>query len=72
MVRQTSWRAHGPNAWLLSSYDGFVGWLMLAWTAVFGIVLYWCYGRRQWGRSRLVGDQPEQRVESRERIFEFQ
>ena len=28
-----------PAAWLLSSFDGFVGWLLLAWCVVMGIWL---------------------------------
>lgn len=40
MVRETSLRnAAGPATWLLSDYDGFIGWMVLAWIVVLGFVL---------------------------------
>jgi CAAX protease family protein len=36
-----------PLRFLLSQYDGFVGWLVLAWTALMGFGLWWLYARRQ-------------------------
>ena len=33
--------AHG--AWMLGEFDGFIGWLVLAWTLVLGISLCWWY-----------------------------
>jgi membrane protease YdiL (CAAX protease family) len=39
-----------PLRWLLSQFDGFVGWLVLAWTVLMGVVLWWFYSRRG-GRS---------------------
>jgi hypothetical protein len=35
-----------PLSFLLSQFDGFVGWLVLAWTIVLGIGLSRFYGRR--------------------------
>jgi hypothetical protein len=44
VVRQTSLRdEHGPAAFLMSDYDGFIGWMVLAWTFVIGWVLWWWY-----------------------------
>ena len=44
VVRETSERRpDGAFAWLLSDYDGFIGWMVLAWTAVLGGVLSWWY-----------------------------
>jgi hypothetical protein len=31
---------------MLSEADGFVGWLVLAWTLLIGVVLYFWYGHR--------------------------
>ena len=40
MVRETSERnPTGPATWLLSDYDGFIGWMVLAWIVVLGFVL---------------------------------
>ncbi|MEP7246505.1 MAG: CPBP family intramembrane glutamic endopeptidase [Gammaproteobacteria bacterium] len=46
-VRETSQPndAH-PLRFLLSQFDGLVGWLVLAWTVVIGLVLYRLYARR--------------------------
>ena len=30
----------------MSDYDGFIGWMVFAWTLVIGAALYWWYGRR--------------------------
>ena len=35
-----------PLRWVLSQYDGFVGWLVLAWTVLMGAGLWWFYSRR--------------------------
>ena len=35
-----------PLRWVLSQYDGFVGWLVLAWTVLMGVALWWFYSRR--------------------------
>lgn len=43
VVRETSQRTAGPSDWLLSDYDGFIGWMVLAWTLVIGWVLWWRY-----------------------------
>jgi len=44
VVRDTSERVPDvPGAWLLSHFDGFIGWLVLAWTVVLGVVLSWWY-----------------------------
>ena len=46
VVRETSERREsGPVAWLMSDYDGFIGWMVLAWTFVLGAVLWRWYGR---------------------------
>jgi uncharacterized protein len=40
VVRETSMRnPTGPATWLLSDYDGFIGWMVLAWIAVLGFIL---------------------------------
>jgi uncharacterized protein len=45
-VRATSTRQEtGPVAWLMSDYDGFIGWMVLAWTFVIGGALWWWYGK---------------------------
>jgi membrane protease YdiL (CAAX protease family) len=36
-----------PAAWLLGDYDGFIGWMVLAWTPLIGWILYLWYGRRK-------------------------
>jgi membrane protease YdiL (CAAX protease family) len=47
VVRETSERnAHGPALWLLSDYDGFIGWMVLFWTLAIGWALWWWYGKR--------------------------
>ncbi|MCB1623087.1 MAG: CPBP family intramembrane metalloprotease [Pseudomonadales bacterium] len=47
IVRQTSApNEASPYAFLLSRFDGFVGWLVLAWTVVMGAVLFGFYARR--------------------------
>jgi membrane protease YdiL (CAAX protease family) len=44
VVRETSVRREsGPVAWLMSDYDGFIGWMVLAWTFVLGVVLWRWY-----------------------------
>jgi membrane protease YdiL (CAAX protease family) len=44
VVRETSTRREsGPVAWLMSDYDGFIGWMVLAWTFVIGGALWWWY-----------------------------
>jgi membrane protease YdiL (CAAX protease family) len=44
VVRETSERREtGPVAWLMSDYDGFIGWMVLAWTFVIGWALWWWY-----------------------------
>jgi uncharacterized protein len=46
-VRETSERREtGPVAWLMSDYDGFIGWMVLAWTAVIGVALWWWYRKK--------------------------
>jgi uncharacterized protein len=46
VVRQTSMPRAGGPMYLMSSYDGFIGWMVLAWTVVIGAALWWWYGRR--------------------------
>jgi membrane protease YdiL (CAAX protease family) len=44
VVREASdRRADSPGSWMLSEFDGFIGWLVLAWTLVLGIALNWWY-----------------------------
>jgi membrane protease YdiL (CAAX protease family) len=43
--------AVSPLRFLLSQFDGFVGWLVLAWTVPMGVALWWFYRARQ-GRFR--------------------
>jgi len=46
VVRETSMRnERGPGAFLMSDYDGFIGWMVLAWTCVIGFALYRWYRR---------------------------
>jgi hypothetical protein len=46
-VRETSLRDEtSPLAFLLSTFDGMVGWLVLGWTLVIGGALWWFYQRR--------------------------
>jgi membrane protease YdiL (CAAX protease family) len=47
VVRETSSRnPASPAAWLMSDYDGFIGWMVLAWMLAFGWALWWFYGQR--------------------------
>jgi membrane protease YdiL (CAAX protease family) len=61
MVRETSMRnPAGPATWLLSEYDGFVGWMVLAWIVVLGFVLARIYGRNgDIHRFLAKGDRPD-------------
>jgi uncharacterized protein len=44
VVRETSERREtGPVAFLMSDYDGFIGWMVLAWTFAIGWALWWWY-----------------------------
>lgn len=46
VVRETSTpNRHNSLSFLLSQFDGLVGWLLLAWTAVIGMALYGFYIR---------------------------
>src|SRR5262245_40344783 len=45
-VRETSVpNPDSPAAWLLSEYDGFIGWMVLAWMPILGWVIYRWYRR---------------------------
>ncbi|HEU4626062.1 MAG TPA: CPBP family intramembrane glutamic endopeptidase [Steroidobacteraceae bacterium] len=47
-VRETSQPVENhPLRFLVSQFDGLVGWLVLAWTVVIGLVLYRVYARRK-------------------------
>jgi uncharacterized protein len=47
VVRETSVRdAQGPVAFLMSDYDGFIGWMVLGWTFAIGWALWWWYRRQ--------------------------
>jgi membrane protease YdiL (CAAX protease family) len=53
-VRQTSEPVENhPLRFLLSQFDGLVGWLVLAWTVVIGLVLYRIYARSSPSRVTL-------------------
>jgi len=44
VVREmTDRRPDAPGAWMLGEVDGFIGWLLLAWTLVLGAALLWWY-----------------------------
>ena len=43
-----------PLRFLLSQFDGFVGWLVLAWTTLMGVGLWWFYARGRTGVSLTV------------------
>ncbi len=48
VVRETSERREsGPVAFLMSDYDGFIGWMVLGWTFVIGWALWWWYRPRR-------------------------
>jgi membrane protease YdiL (CAAX protease family) len=52
VVRETSERRpNGPGTWLLSDYDGFIGWMVLAWTLAIGWALYRWYGMSGAGKG---------------------
>ena len=44
--QNVNWNAYKPAWWLMSDYDGFIGWMVFAWTFVLGALLYWWYGPR--------------------------
>jgi CAAX protease family protein len=47
VVRETSLPdTQSPAAWLMGEYDGFIGWMVLAWIPVIGWILYRWYDRR--------------------------
>jgi membrane protease YdiL (CAAX protease family) len=44
VVRETSdRRPDGAASWMLSEYDGFIGWMVLGWTLILGAALSWWY-----------------------------
>jgi membrane protease YdiL (CAAX protease family) len=50
VVRETSMRnPTGPATWLLSDYDGFIGWMVFAWIVVLGFILPRLYPTRVMG-----------------------
>jgi membrane protease YdiL (CAAX protease family) len=53
-VRETSHATDGPMAFLMSDYDGFIGWMVLAWTTVIGTALFFWYR----GSPTIKGDIP--------------
>jgi uncharacterized protein len=57
MIREvTAPEPNAPLAFLVSGYDGFVGWLVLAWTAVIGTVIVYVLAHLQ--RTRAVSPRP--------------
>jgi membrane protease YdiL (CAAX protease family) len=60
VVRETSERRPGwPADLLLSDFDGFIGWMVLAWTLVIGGALYWWYAGRKKGPDLSFDDLQE-------------
>jgi uncharacterized protein len=47
----TAPRADAPLAFLLSRFDGFVGWLVLAWTVLLAFPVWWLYVTRSAGQK---------------------
>jgi membrane protease YdiL (CAAX protease family) len=57
VVRETSVRRmNGPWTWSLSHFDGYVGWLMLAWTPLIAWALYRWYGSRSGAGEGISGE----------------
>jgi len=47
VVRETTVpNLESPAAWAMGDYDGFIGWVVLAWTIVIGGAIYWWYRRK--------------------------
>jgi len=58
VVRGSSVRnAEGPATWMLSDYDGFIGWMVLAWIVVIGFALYRWYSVAPGTRALVPGEQ---------------
>ena len=57
VVRETPTARPDARAWMLGEFDGFIGWLVLAWTLVLGISLCWWY-RPEW--AARAGSDPAQ------------
>jgi membrane protease YdiL (CAAX protease family) len=53
-------RAGATLGFLLSRFDGFVGWLVLGWTLLLAVPLWRFYAARSRGRARGRGGQPAQ------------
>lgn len=47
-----------PLSWLLSQFDGVVGWLVLGWTVLIGVFLYRLYARRSQAARAQITVQP--------------
>jgi membrane protease YdiL (CAAX protease family) len=57
VVREvTDRRMESPDIWMLGSLDGFIGWLVLAWTLALGITIAWWY--RPKARAQLRDEAP--------------
>jgi membrane protease YdiL (CAAX protease family) len=52
----TDRRPDAAGSWMLGEFDGFIGWLVLAWTLVLGTTLCWWY--RPGARTRLESAAP--------------
>ena len=53
VVRTTSLpNPHSPIAWMIDDHDGFIGWMVLAWTPLMGWILY------RWYRKRAAATSP--------------
>ena len=47
VVRETTLpNPASPAAWVMGDYDGFIGWMVLAWIPVIGWILYRWYRRK--------------------------
>jgi uncharacterized protein len=51
----TDRRPDAPGSWMLGEFDGFIGWLVLAWTLVLGITLSWWYSPGARARAKPPG-----------------
>jgi len=58
VVRETSQaNPFSPARWLMSEYDGFIGWMVLGWTLAIGWSLWWWYrGHSSFSLSQSTHD----------------
>ena len=55
VVRETTdRRPDGPGSWMLGEFDGFIGWMVLAWTLALGITLSWWFRpEKEWDQTPI-------------------